>query len=167
MCSRGYSPPPFLSKQLITVILRLGGSDCERFSTARLGFSRRSAARLQTPFGADFQTGAYPAAKRMRIVRLRPCGGQGRTNLSGTNLDTLSVHLGCGTGRPHLSTTDTRIFSEQISRSSVTQGNATDHLEVNSRPGRLPRVTVGDPGLGTKMGTKSISSVLASFMIAE
>jgi hypothetical protein len=86
MCSRGYSPPPRFSMHPIIVILRLGGSDSERFPPAGQGFSRRFAARLQIPFGADFQSAAYLVAKWLRIERLRPYGGQGRTNLQEADL---------------------------------------------------------------------------------
>jgi hypothetical protein len=51
------------------------------------------------------------------------------------------------------STTDTRIFSEQISRSCLTQGNAIERLEANSWHPRLRCMTVGDPELGSKVGT--------------
>jgi hypothetical protein len=56
------------------------------------------------------------------------------------------------------STTDTRIFSEQISRSNVTQVNPTERIAADSWDGRLPRITVGDPGLGTELGTKKVGN---------
>jgi hypothetical protein len=52
------------------------------------------------------------------------------------------------------STTDTRIFSEQISRSNVTPVNPTERIATDSWDGRLPGITVGDPALGTELGTK-------------
>jgi hypothetical protein len=54
---------------------------------------------------------------------------------------------------PCHSVRDTRIFSEQISQSSVTQGNPRVRNVTDFRPSRFSWVTVGDPGLGTKGGT--------------
>ena len=71
------------------------------------------------------------------------------------DLDTHSAPVGC---RPWAAynnpTIDTRIFSEQISKLNVTQGNAIERLAADLRPGRCSWVTVGDLGLGTKVGTQ-------------
>ncbi len=48
---------------------------------------------------------------------------------------------------------DTRIFSERISRSYVTQGDPRARNASDLRPGRCSWVTVDDPGLDTKVGT--------------
>ena len=50
-------------------------------------------------------------------------------------------------------TTDTRIFSEQISLSSMTQGNPRPQTVADSEHGKSPWITVGNPGLGIKVGT--------------
>ncbi len=50
-------------------------------------------------------------------------------------------------------TTDTRIFSEQISRSSMTQDNPRARFTVISWSVRLPLVALGNRKLGTKAGT--------------
>jgi hypothetical protein len=48
---------------------------------------------------------------------------------------------------------DTRIFSPRVLQPRVTQGNATERIAADSGHSKLPWVTVGDPGLGTKVGT--------------
>ncbi len=49
--------------------------------------------------------------------------------------------------------TNARIFSPRVLQSYVTQGNATERIAADSWHSKLPWVTVGDPGLGTKVGT--------------
>ena len=48
---------------------------------------------------------------------------------------------------------DTRIFSEQIAQYNLTQGTPGACSASDSSPGMSPWVTVGDPGLGTNVGT--------------
>ena len=54
-------------------------------------------------------------------------------------------------------TTDTRIFSERISRSSITQANSRARNAVNSDSGRCSSVAPDDPCLGTKVGTSPVA----------
>ena len=48
---------------------------------------------------------------------------------------------------------NSRINSARISRSSVTMDNPIARNAVDTEAGRLPWVTLGDPGLGVKVGT--------------
>jgi len=63
----------------------------------------------------------------------------------------------------HQSITDTRNFSKQISQPYVTQGNATERLATDSYHGRLSWGLVGDPGLGTNVGTGFCAVAFSDF----
>ncbi len=97
-----------------------------------------------------------------REIRPKPLlvnGGQGRTDAR-SELGQRSCPKAEDRPKPIRinRTTDTRIFSEQISQSSMTQDKPRARKASDLRLGRCSWVTVGAPGLGIKAGTRFASS---------